>query len=306
MYIADTKYNGCLPLLVSCEMDEFANIGEVPSFNEILSVVRSYNIRICIVLQGLAQLKAIYEKTYEAIIGNCDIFTLLGSKDKDTLEYVSAKLDKITVRGDSRSYNRGMSNGGGGQDTEAYIERPLLYPNEIKKAIKPKGKTRKYGGSCIVFVGYEDPVYLPKFDTPSHPRFAECGSKYKEYVHNCTDVSVVYMPIWTQRLIEYHKMYDKHNTQSKEELKAYEEEVEIQKEQEQAELEAEFERNNVQIELPANEEPSEEEYEEYCESVDNGELPPVQDFSDEPNEDDFMFDINPVVEKIKEMQRVNE
>lgn len=114
------------------------------------------------------------------------------------------------------------------------------------------------------------------------------------------------MPIWTQRLIEYHKMYDKHNTQSKEELKAYEEEVEIQKEQEQAELEAEFERNNVQIELPANEEPSEEEYEEYCESVDNGELPPVQDFSDEPNEDDFMFDINPVVEKIKEMQRVNE
>ena len=63
MYIADTKYNGCLPLLVSCEMDEFANIGEVPSFNEILSVVRSYNIRICIVLQGLAQLKAIYEKT---------------------------------------------------------------------------------------------------------------------------------------------------------------------------------------------------------------------------------------------------
>lgn len=62
MYIADTKYNGCLPLLVSCEMDEFANIGEVPSFNEILSVVRSYNIRICIVLQGISQLKAIYEK----------------------------------------------------------------------------------------------------------------------------------------------------------------------------------------------------------------------------------------------------
>lgn len=306
MYIADTKYNGCLPLLVSCEMDEFANIGEVPSFNEILSVVRSYNIRICIVLQGISQLKAIYEKTYEAIIGNCDIFTFLGSKDKDTLDYVSAKLDKITVRGDSRSFNRGMSNGGGGQDTEAYIERPLLYPNEIKKAIKPKGKNRKYGGCCIVFVGYEDPVYLPKFDTPSHPRFVECGSKHKEYVHNCTDVSVVYMPIWTQRLIEYHKMYDKHNTQSKEELKAYEEEVKIQNEQEQAELEAEFERNNVQIELPANEEPSEEEYEEYCESVDNGELPPVQDFSDEPYEDDFMFDISPVVEKIKEMQQVNE
>lgn len=302
MYIADTKYNGCLPLLVSCEMDEFANIGEVPAFNEILSVVRSYNIRICIVLQGLSQLKAIYEKTYEAIIGNCDIFTLLGSKDKDTLEYVSAKLDKITVRGDSRSFNRGINQGGGGQDTEAYIERPLLYPNEIKKAIKPKGKNRKYGGCCIVFVGYEDPFYLPKFDTPSHPRFAECGSKFKEYVHNCTDISVVYMPIWTQRLLEYHKLYDARTAQAKDELKEYEKEIELQNEQEQAELEAEFERNNTPVELPDTEEPSEEEYEEYCDSVDNGELVPVQDFYEGESEDDLMYDISPVIEKIKEMQ----
>ena len=113
------------------------------------------------------------------------------------------------------------------------------------------------------------------------------------------------MPIWTQRLVEYHKMYDNHISKSNEELQKYKKEVEIQNEQEQAELEAEFERNNVQIELPANEEPSEEEYEEYCESVDSGDLPPVQDFSDEPD-DDFMFDISPVVEKIKEMQQVNE
>ena len=51
--------------------------------------------------------------------------------------------------------------------------------------------------------------------------------------------------------------------------------------------------------------PHHQKYEEYCESVDSGDLPPVQDFSDEPD-DDFMFDISPVVEKIKEMQQVNE
>lgn len=139
--------------------------------------------------------------------------------------------------------------GGGGQDTEAYIERPLLYPNEIKKAIKPKGKNRKYGGCCIVFVGYEDPFYLPKFDTPSHPRFAECGSKFKEYVHNCTDISVVYMPVWTQRLLEYHKLYEAHTAKAKDELKEYEKEAILHNEQEQADLEAEFERNNVPVEL---------------------------------------------------------
>lgn len=71
MRVADSKHNGCLPKLVSFELDEFANIGEIPAFNEILSVARSYNIRICIVIQGLSQLKAIYEKTYDSIIGNC-------------------------------------------------------------------------------------------------------------------------------------------------------------------------------------------------------------------------------------------
>lgn len=61
MYIANFKHNGRLPLLVSCELDEFANCGVIPNFNETLAVVRPHNIRICIVLQGLSQLKAMYE-----------------------------------------------------------------------------------------------------------------------------------------------------------------------------------------------------------------------------------------------------
>lgn len=299
MRVADAKYNGCLPQLVSCELDEFANIGEIPSFNEILSVVRSYNIRICIVLQGLAQLKAIYEKMYEAIIGNCDIFTLLGSKDKDTLEYVSEKLGKITVRGDSRSFNRG-GNGGGGQDTEAYIERPLLYPEEIKKAIKPKGKTRKYGGSCIVFVGYEEPVYLPKFDTPGHLRFAECGSKFKDYVHNNTYIEKVYAPVWEKRLADYTEMYEAHFSREKEDVAEYSKVQQQLKEEEQQALEAEFEGYNVQINLPDNEPPSEKEYQSYCEKVDVEDYEPVPDFYEGDFEDDMMFDdVAPIVAELR-------
>lgn len=56
-----------MPVLVSCEMDEFANIGEIPAFENTLAVARSYNLRICIVLQGLSQLKAIYEKHMKAL-----------------------------------------------------------------------------------------------------------------------------------------------------------------------------------------------------------------------------------------------
>lgn len=290
MRVADSKYKGSLPLLVSCELDEFANIGEIPDFNETLSVVRSYNIRICIVLQGLSQLKAIYEKTYDSIIGNCDIFTLLGSKDKDTLDYVSDKLGKITARNDSRSFNRSGTQGGG-QDTEAVAERPLLYPDEIKQAIKPKGESKKYGGNAIIFVGYEYPMFLPKFDTLNHPLFKECGSKYEGFTQNCTNVEEEYAPVWEQRIAAYHEMYDEQLNHEKENKKQYEEETNKKTEEEQTKLEDEFNTNNP-IKAP-DLQPTEEEYSEYTYTVDRVDYDEVDDYDD--NADDEFSDIAPIV-----------
>lgn len=296
--VAESKYNGSLPLLVNCELDEFANIGEIPAFNETLSVVRSYNIRICIVLQGLSQLKAIYEKTYDSIIGNCDIFTLLGSKDKETLDYVSDKLGKITVRNDSRSFNRGSMQGGGGQDTEAVSERPLLYPDEIKSAIKPKGKSKPYGGSTIIFVGYEKPMYLYKYDTVNHPLFAECGSKYKEYVHNNTYVDKEYAPIWEQRLTAYNDMYSILNKFEVQSIAEYEKKTNAESEAEQQELEKQFDENNPVIPPSPLGTPTEEEYKEYAHSADREDYEPVPDFED-TSDDDYSDDVAPVLEMLK-------
>lgn len=203
MRVAEAQPDGRLKYLVSLEIDEFANIGKIPDFNEILAVIRKYNIRACIVLQGLSQLKAIYEKTWDAIIGNCDIFTFLGSKDSETKKYVSEKLGNTTVRVDQRSYNRGSMQGGGGQDSENYVSRPLLYPDEIPKAVKARGKSKKYGGKCFIWIGYNDPFYLDKYDTLSHPRISECGSKYD--VRLCTDIREVYGDIYEKRKSEYEK-----------------------------------------------------------------------------------------------------
>ena len=203
MRVAEAQPDGRLKHLVSLEIDEFANIGKIPDFPEILAVIRKYNIRACIVLQGLSQLKAIYEKTYDSIIGNCDIFTFLGSKDIETQKYVSEKLGNTTVRVDQRSYNRGSMQGGGGQDSENYVSRPLLYPNEIPKAVKARGKSRKYGGKCFIWVGYNEPFYLDKYDTLSHPRISECGSKYDTAL--CTDIKDVYGGIYDERKKAYEK-----------------------------------------------------------------------------------------------------
>ncbi len=200
MLVANRDCNGRLPLLVSCELDEFANIGKIPNFNETLAVVRSHNIRICIVLQGLSQLKALYEKNWDSIIGNCSIFTFLGTNDLDSREYVSKKLGNTTVRVDSRSYNRGTSQGGGGgSDSESYVQRVLLAPDEILRAIRPKGKNKRYGGSCILFIDEYLPFFMPKYDTKSHPLFKVCGSSYPDGIPNNTDIKVTYAAVKAER-----------------------------------------------------------------------------------------------------------
>ncbi len=200
-YIANRDHAGRLPLLVSCELDEFPNIGKIPNFGETLAVVRSYNIRICVVLQGISQLKAIYEKTWESIIGNCSLFTFLGTNDTDSNEYVAKRLGKTTVRVDSRSYNRG--NQGGGSDSESYIARDLLSADEIPKAIKPKGKSRRYGGSCILFIDEQYPFFCQKFDTLRHPMQPKTGSSFPSGIPNNTDIKQTYGAMKAQRAAAY-------------------------------------------------------------------------------------------------------
>ncbi|MDD6490221.1 MAG: type IV secretory system conjugative DNA transfer family protein [Clostridia bacterium] len=202
IYIASVKYNNRLPLLVSCELDEFANIGRIPNFDETLAVVRKYNIRICIVLQGLSQLKAIYEKTYDSIIGNCSIFTFLGTNDQESKEYLSKKLGKTTVRIDTKSYNRG--NQGGGSDNESYVARDLLAPDEISRALK-KGKN----GKCIVFVDEFNPFFLDKFNTLKHLKIAEVGSSFKKDWHNNSDINADYAGLKAEREKRYTEQQKK-------------------------------------------------------------------------------------------------
>ena len=73
-YVADHKYGGSLPIPVHFVMDEFANVSLPDDFDKILSVMRSRGVSVSIILQNLAQLKALFEKQWESIVGNCDEF----------------------------------------------------------------------------------------------------------------------------------------------------------------------------------------------------------------------------------------
>ena len=67
-YIADHKYGGSLPTHVHFVMDKFANVSLPDDFDKILSVMRSRSVSVSIILQNLAQLKALFEKQWESIV----------------------------------------------------------------------------------------------------------------------------------------------------------------------------------------------------------------------------------------------
>ena len=200
MFIAERDYNARLPLLVSFELDEFSNIGKIPDFTEILAVVRKYNIRMCIVLQGLSQLRAIYDKKTDNVLTNCSVITFLGTIDEETNKFISEKIGTTTVRDDTKSQNTG--NQGGGSKSESYHERPLLKPNEIAIAIAEKPSNNNIG-SCIVFVKGYYPFFLTKYDLSKHKDFNEIGSFKGENQKNNANIYTDYEELRKQHIEAY-------------------------------------------------------------------------------------------------------
>ena len=101
-YEADIEQKGRLKVPVHFVMDEFANVALPDEFDKLLSTMRSREISVSIIIQNLAQLKKLFEKEWESIVGNCDEFLYLGGNEQSTHEYVSKLLGKETI--DTNTY----------------------------------------------------------------------------------------------------------------------------------------------------------------------------------------------------------
>ncbi len=106
---ADFEHGGRLPYHVHFIMDEFANVCLPDSFDSLLATMRSREISVSIILQNLAQLKALFEKKWESIVGNCDEFLYLGGNEQSTHKYVSELLGKETIDANSYGQNKGRN-----------------------------------------------------------------------------------------------------------------------------------------------------------------------------------------------------
>ena len=172
-YIADHKYKGRLPIHVHFVMDEFANVSLPDDFAKILSVMRSREVSVSIILQNLAQLKALFEKDWESIIGNCDTFLYLGGNEQSTHKYISELMGKENL--DLNTYGRSFGRNGNYSTNYQQTGRELLSPDEVRML------DNKY---AILFVRGERPIRDLKYDILKHPNInltADGKSKYYEH-----------------------------------------------------------------------------------------------------------------------------
>lgn len=91
---ADRRPGNRLPIPVRLYLDDFASNLVIPEFDKIISVIRSREISVSIMLQSITQLNTMYgEDRAKTIIANCDHCLLLGCNDVDTARYFSVKAN---------------------------------------------------------------------------------------------------------------------------------------------------------------------------------------------------------------------
>jgi len=179
---ADNNHGGELPIPVHIVMDEFANVALPDNFERILATMRSRRISVSIIIQNMAQLKALFKDSWENITGNCDTLLYLGGNEQSTHEYISKMLGKETI--DTRT--RGITKGQHGSSNTNYQNagRELLTLDEVRLLDN---------SNALIFIRGERPLIDKKFDILSHPNIAKTAdgkavpykhSKSEKYLQN--------------------------------------------------------------------------------------------------------------------------
>lgn len=182
--IGDTqKANGedeRLKIPVRCIMDEFANIGEVPRFDNILSTCRKYNISASVILQDLSQIESIYDEIrWRTIVANCSTKLFLGSVEKETLKWFSEMLGEETARSKSTSISKGGK--GGSNDSFQYTGRAVETPEELGRLNLSK---------CLIYTQGMRTVKDRKYKYERHPYYKQTADYNKKYAFKYNKLSI--------------------------------------------------------------------------------------------------------------------
>ena len=158
--VALSRFAGRLPRCVHFVFDEFANIGVIPDFERMITVTRSRNIAVSMILQSLSQLDENYGENNAATIMNaCDTLLYLGGKSADTNQKIADMIGKQTVSSVSVNDSRGANP----TYTHNYnlIERDLMQASEVSRMPRDE---------ALVLINGAQAFKDKKYPLARHPR----------------------------------------------------------------------------------------------------------------------------------------
>lgn len=172
-YQADYVHGGELPVPVHFLMDEFANVAHPDEFDKLLSTMRSRQIFVSIILQNLAQIKALYKDSWESIVGNCDELYYLGGNEQSTHKYISELLGKETL--DTNTFGKSTGHSGSYSTNFQQTGRELLTADEVRLLDNNDG---------LLFIRGERPIKDRKYNLLKHPNIKQTlDGGYLPYIH---------------------------------------------------------------------------------------------------------------------------
>ena len=140
---------------------------------------------VSIILQNIAQLKALFEKQWESILGNCDELLYLGGNEQGSHKYISELLGKATI--DTNTYGRSSGRNGNYSTNYQITGRELMTPDEVRMLDN---------GKALLFIRGELPVCDDKFDIMTHPLVSHTpDGGAPPYLHGGTEHAVAVMQL---------------------------------------------------------------------------------------------------------------
>ena len=140
-------------------------------------------------MQNLAQLKALFEKQWESIIGNCDTFLYLGGNEQSTHKYVSELLGKETI--DTNTFGKSTGHSGSYSTNYQQAGRELLTPDEVRLL------DNSY---ALLFIRGERAIKDFKYDILKHPNIQlTTDGKGENYEHGRTDKVITSIEVMRER-----------------------------------------------------------------------------------------------------------
>ena len=137
-----------------------------------------------IIIQNLAQLKKMYDKSWEIVTGNCDSLLFLGGQEASTLEAISKSLGKETIDVVSQNRTRSHRNNSSSENN-SIMGRELMTPDELK-VMKPM--------ECVLMVRAFYPFLCHKFDIEKHPNYKYLEDSNREYAYKVDKIETQSMP----------------------------------------------------------------------------------------------------------------